>query len=82
MTILEKPGTSLALSADNSAATLMSFRKRLSGEGAQLLVYVLLLYKPWGYYSKMSKSLFHRQSCLGGEEGNKSRCNTYTHCKP
>ena len=72
----------LALFANNGAAGLMSFRKHLGGECSQLLVYVLLLYKPWGFYSKMSKSLAHRQSCLGGKEVNESRNNPHTYCVP
>ena len=65
----------LALFANNGAAGLVRFHKRLSGEGSLLLVCVLLLYKP-SFYSKMSKSLFHRQSCLGCKEVNESRYNT------
>ena len=72
----------LALFANNGAAGLIRFRKHLSGEGSQLLVCVLLLYKPRGFYSKISKSLFHRQSRLGGKEVNESRYNTHTHCRP
>ena len=72
----------LALFANNGAAGLMSFRKHLGGECSQLLVYVLLLYKPWGFYSKMSRSLFHRQSRLGGKEVKESPYEPHTHCRP
>ena len=72
----------LALFANNGAAGLIRFRKHLRCEGFQLLVCVLLLYKPWGFYSKISKSLFHRQSRLGGKEVKESPYEPHTHCRP
>ena len=72
----------LALSANQGAAGLIRFRKHLSCEGSQLLVCVLFLYKPRGFYSRMSKSHFNRQSCLGGKEVKESRYEPHTHCRP